>query len=368
MKTISKLNNILFYIFIFFMIILMINQINLADKINFPFSLGYVSSGSMEPTIRTNDGYILVKSSNYQLGDIITFKPQVLDEAFVTHRIIEKVDNGFITQGDHNNSTDQEAGEPLIQAESIRGRVLTVKGRPLTIPKLGLISNQLNAIIKGINILTLIAIFLAIYALGHIMEMFSGKGRRGKRRRSRLIDIAPYFDPVFISLCLVLFINVVLVGISVKGWSPLETSYTVVTTEGIGSPLPGERFTEEMKLENMTPLPFIIKFDNKVNIEAYPEKLKLPSKQAVAYTLTLEAPGEIGYYTESINKYTYLDLLPDSWFDTLYSMNKVLPLIVIFAPGIILNLILHIWWIRRWRPGRRKVMEWMIRFKPLLRG
>ena len=46
----------------------------------------------MEPTIKVNDGYILIKSKEYKLGDIKTFKPKISKMKYVTHRIIEVIE------------------------------------------------------------------------------------------------------------------------------------------------------------------------------------------------------------------------------------------------------------------------------------
>lgn len=65
-----------------------------------------VSSNSMEPHFYRND-YILIKQEDdYNVGDIITYKTE--DSCLITHRIIEKYKNGFITKGDNNNIQDEK--------------------------------------------------------------------------------------------------------------------------------------------------------------------------------------------------------------------------------------------------------------------
>ena len=130
----SKIGNIAFYIFLAISIIIIYLQFKGADNTKKHIGLWYVYSGSMEPTIKVNDGYILIKSKEYKLGDIVTFKPKILKDEYVTHRIIEVIEgNKFITLGDNNQSTDQEFGEPPVLYEQIIGKVLTIGGKPIII-------------------------------------------------------------------------------------------------------------------------------------------------------------------------------------------------------------------------------------------
>ena len=55
----------------------------------------------------------------------------------VTHRAVEITEDGIVTQGDGNPSTDQAAGYPLVHPDDVAGEVVTVGGAPLRIPQLG---------------------------------------------------------------------------------------------------------------------------------------------------------------------------------------------------------------------------------------
>ncbi|MFB6096907.1 MAG: signal peptidase I [Haloferacaceae archaeon] len=96
-----------------------------------PVQLSYVYSDSMEPTIGVNDGYVVVPA-----GDVVTFWSPERD-AYVTHRVVRETDDGFVTKGDNNPSTDQAAGYPPVSRDQVQGRVLTVRGEPFVIPALG---------------------------------------------------------------------------------------------------------------------------------------------------------------------------------------------------------------------------------------
>ena len=77
-----------------------------------------VSSGSMKPELAIGDIIIIKEFDEYNKNDIITFN--VNDEYLVTHRIIEKQGNNFVTKGDNNTSRDEE----LAQKENIVGKVI----------------------------------------------------------------------------------------------------------------------------------------------------------------------------------------------------------------------------------------------------
>lgn len=79
-----------------------------------------VQSNSMNPEFRKEDIIVIKKEKEYEVGDIITFKTK--DGNLITHRIIEKNENEFITKGDSNNTKDEEK----ITSSCIQGKVIFV--------------------------------------------------------------------------------------------------------------------------------------------------------------------------------------------------------------------------------------------------
>ena len=79
-----------------------------------------VETGSMEDKIHTGDYILLVKKSNYFVGDVVTYN---VNGYFITHRIV-KIDNDLvITKGDANNTPDEE-----INVNQIEGKVIYCGG------------------------------------------------------------------------------------------------------------------------------------------------------------------------------------------------------------------------------------------------
>lgn len=90
------------------------------------YSSAVVVTGSMEPNISVNDLVVIHKESGYAVGDVITYVSQ--NNNLVTHRIMEITEEGFMTQGDANNTIDIEAP---IRLENVVGKVVC------TVPAVG---------------------------------------------------------------------------------------------------------------------------------------------------------------------------------------------------------------------------------------
>lgn len=98
------------------------------DKALFGYRYYTVLTGSMSPTYNVGD-MIFVKLTapeDINVGDVITFNPSVDSDAYLTHRVTEKIENYegsgvtcFRTQGDANDTQDSF----LIDGERVIGTV-----------------------------------------------------------------------------------------------------------------------------------------------------------------------------------------------------------------------------------------------------
>ena len=84
----------------------------------FGYSIFSVATGSMEPAISQNDIIIIKDKKDYEINEIITFKS---DNAYITHRIVDKRGDVFVTKGDANNTKDVE-----IDRSAIIGKVVKI--------------------------------------------------------------------------------------------------------------------------------------------------------------------------------------------------------------------------------------------------
>lgn len=82
-----------------------------------PISLFQIQSGSMKPEIEIGEIVVLWKKDRYEVKDIVTYKDK---SYFITHRIVKKEENGYVTKGDYNNTEDEE----IVVKDQIQGKVI----------------------------------------------------------------------------------------------------------------------------------------------------------------------------------------------------------------------------------------------------
>jgi signal peptidase len=124
---------------------------------------------SMEPTLRTA---IVKKQRQYAVGDIIAYR--AARGQIVIHRIVDKNDGGFITQGDNKEYPDPwNVAQDAIEGVSI-----------FQIPKVGLF---LNALSKPVNLSLFLVGLFAMFSLPGILlatpEWSGRKRRQGRKER-----------------------------------------------------------------------------------------------------------------------------------------------------------------------------------------
>ena len=115
-----KIGNLILILSIIFLIFVLFLKFYFPDRKIQPFGITIlkVSSNSMKPTFKKDDYIVIKKQSEYEIGDIITYSLE--ENCLITHRIIEKYENAFITKGDNNNVAD----EKKIYKENILGKVI----------------------------------------------------------------------------------------------------------------------------------------------------------------------------------------------------------------------------------------------------
>jgi signal peptidase len=118
----EKISTFIYYFSIIACIILLLNTLSAKSEAAYKL-IGFrsytVLSGSMEPKFYPGDLVISLHKNraNIKEGDIITFRD---DDEIVTHRIIDKTQEGYITKGDNNNAADSFA----VSNDNIIGKVL----------------------------------------------------------------------------------------------------------------------------------------------------------------------------------------------------------------------------------------------------
>lgn len=116
----------------------------------FGYSVSYVPTESMEPTIHANS-YVLSHSTSFDkvdVGDIIIYKSET--GRFIIHRIIAKTSEYIICQGDNNPIADSEK----IYPDMVRGEYIK------TIKALGIFSGGVNQNLVYIGLTALFVILI----------------------------------------------------------------------------------------------------------------------------------------------------------------------------------------------------------------
>ena len=117
---IKTMGKIVYYAFLGFLGIIALAIISTLFPIPGNFQVLVVQSGSMEPDIPTGSVVIIKPTTEYGIGDVITFGPVSRVKPPTTHRIVEAQGETYKTKGDANNNIDPQA----VEKRHVLGKVL----------------------------------------------------------------------------------------------------------------------------------------------------------------------------------------------------------------------------------------------------
>lgn len=125
------MKNFIYNTLMIFAITIIVFSIFSALELDFwKYRMYRVGSGSMEPYLKVGDIIIIKETTNYEVGDVVTFKQ---GEEYVTHRIVLKNGEIVTTKGDANNTNDSS-----IKTKEIVGKLI------YKIPAIGSINKLLS--------------------------------------------------------------------------------------------------------------------------------------------------------------------------------------------------------------------------------
>lgn len=117
-----------------------------------PVFLSYVETGSMSPTMEPGDGFVAVPeavSGDIERGDVIVFDAKYIhDGGLVTHRVIGKTEEGYVTRGDANPFPDQSVGEPPVTRDQVVATVLQINGQVVVVPGFGYVTEMTSGAVE----------------------------------------------------------------------------------------------------------------------------------------------------------------------------------------------------------------------------
>ncbi|SFB79025.1 signal peptidase, endoplasmic reticulum-type [Halobiforma haloterrestris] len=320
-----------------------------------PILLGFVETGSMEPTIETGDGFVAVPSElagEPEVGDVVVFEAEEIEGGgLTTHRIVEVTDRGYVTRGDANPFTDQDSGEPVVQDGQIVATALQVNGDVVTIPSLGTAvmgigeglerAQRWLAVTFGLRAFLgttglaymLLAVSLVLYAVETIRERRRpDAGSSPDRSRGRGEEVG--VDPRLLAGAFALLVVVAATAAMV---APAGThSYDVVSAEfDSDRPLVIERGTT-------AEIPYAIGNGGFVPVVTYLEPggqgvdteqgpTVVGPRETAETTVSITAPDETGYYPTYVTEHRYLYVLPLPVLDALYDLHPWLPFVAVVS-------------------------------------
>ncbi len=292
--------------------------------------LTYVYSNSMEPLIKVNDGFIVWPISKPKIGDIIMYRPVVLKASYVTHRIIQIGENGYITQGDNSPYPDQMIGEPEVRIHHIVGKVVTYQGQPILFPGLGNIPSRIKEGV-GSNAKYLSLLFLALSIIS-LFFVKNSKRRRKPRHRLRLKQV--YQSIIWFGM--ISIIITIFIGSRVSQVKYLVSEYPGTLGNQVEVNHPGELI---MNIQNngLVPIWPIITGIAPLSIKSSPTYLPPKSKGSVI--IAVPPVQKTGIYQGYIQIYNYPAFLPRT---LVIYLHRLWPTLAMLITGIIGGLLLKL--------------------------
>lgn len=314
-----------------------------------PVLLGYVTSGSMEPTISEGDGYVVIPSfvtETPQEGDIVVYDAREFEGGgLTTHRIVGEQRGGYVTKGDANPFTDQDSDEPPVTNGQIVGVLPQPGGEPITIPYLGTVVGGIQGVIKipverlGVGNASSALVFLGIGLL--VLAGLTGEGRDTRRSRERGNVVS---SRLLAAVAVVIVVGAATVGMvmpaGVYEFGVIATSDPASASEEVE---PGGSTEFTYRTNNGGLIPAMVIVDPASDgVTTSPGRAILTGGEETEVTVTARAPPEEGRYVRSIHESRYIVVLPPGLIAALHQVHPLLALaavdavVALFVLGIFL--------------------------------
>jgi signal peptidase len=320
------------------------------QALGYPVLLGFVETGSMEPTLEPGDGFVAVPTAiddDVEEGDIVVFRAeQIQGGGLTTHRVVGETDCGYVTRGDANPFTDQDGGEPPVKDAQIVAKAWQVGGSVVVIPYLGTAvmrlqgaltdTQQILASVTGSRSLLgaqgLTYLLLGLSALLYVVDLFVSDGSERDRSRSRDRDRGLSTRTIVAGLAALVVLTstasmVVPAGTQEFGIVSAEFDSESPTVIRQGT---AESLTYRVPNAGVVPVVVYLTPASE-GVATDPGRLRVPGRSSANATLTLSAPPETGYYRRYVSEYRYLAILPTSVIDACYRVHPWLPIVVVDA-------------------------------------
>ena len=298
-----------------------------------PVGVSYVTSGSMAPTLEAGEGFIAVPdevAGPPSVGDVIVYDAEGLnDGGYVTHRIVSRTEGGYITAGDANPFTDQDAGEPKVQRGQVVAIALQAGGGVVTLGGLDILSGVLPGALSLTGTSVLSGLFWAGVGL---MGLGAALSWVGEDRRSRSTDRQAALSSGAIILILTAVVIGALTLSMAVGTGP--TGFQAVSATGpteapVAIPA-GETGTVEYTVQNRGVVPMTVLLTPTSHGMSIPSGIiTVPPRGEGTVRIEATAPTEGGPFRVEFLQGQYLSVLPVGVLWTLFTLSPWLPIVVI---------------------------------------
>jgi signal peptidase len=318
--------------------------------LGYPVLLGFVETGSMEPTLDPGDGFVAVPTAlddDVEEGDVIVFRAQQIQGGgLTTHRVVGETERGYITRGDANPFTDQDSDEPPVKEAQIVAKAWQVGGSVVVIPHLGTAvmglqtavadTQRMLASATGTRALLgtqgLTYLLLGLSAALYVFDLFvSDRGGRD-RDRSRDRDRGVSTRLIVAGLAGMVVLTATAAMVVPAGSQQFGIVSAEFDSENPTVIRQGESSSLTYRVPNAGVVPVVVYLTpESEGVAADPERLHVPGRSSVNATLTLSAPPETGFYRRYLAEHRYLAVLPTPVIDACYRIHPWLPILVIDA-------------------------------------
>ena len=309
-----------------------------------PMGLAFVTSGSMEPTIDEGDGYVPIPTQltgEMGTGDVVVFEAQEVGGGGPTvHRVVERTDQGYITQGDANPFTDQDSGEPYVTEDRVYSQALTIGGWVVTIPNLGTAITSVRATtaggatavagLVGVDSLEGERTGLVLAAVGLLLLALSFRRGDDGDAPEREVTRSTTKTTVTGRKIALFLVIVVLVPANAAMFVPSGTTEIVVDSEAV--PAGEDRFEADVSLSNpgmITMVAIVEPTDS--DVTAGPTALNVPGGSESTIAVHGPAPPDGGERTIEMTERYYLGVLPDTLLFGLHDIHPLAPVAAVNA-------------------------------------
>jgi len=329
-------------------VVLVVVALAAGQVLGYPVLLGYVETGSMEPTLEPGDGFVSVPAplaGDVEAGDVVVFRAEELQGGgLTTHRVVGETDRGFVTRGDANPFTDQDGDEPPVKRAQVVAHALQVNGEVVAIPNLGTGVTALRdaigetqrraAALTGSRSLLgaqgLTYLLFALSALLYVVDLLvdDGSGRDRTRSRSRDSGVSPGL--VVAALAAVLVVSATAAMVVPAGTEQFGVVSAEFASENPTVIRQGESSTLQYRVANGGLVPVVSYLEPaSEGVAVQPDRLRVGSRGTATADLTLSAPDDTGYYRRYVTEHRYLAVLPVPVLDALYEVHPWLPVVAV---------------------------------------